>query len=212
MDYLPTSEVDKIIWGTQFVRQAKTNALRWNLPQGDVDDLEIKHKEFERLYRIANSPQRTIIVTQDKNAALKAFVSKLREIVRFLRQNPNVTDMDQYYLGIAKKTPVKPRRPNQIPYLYIKPVSRMVFSLKAMHSGRKLRPTGVAGALIAWGALSAEPKSPEQLPNKQLVKRSPKQLLFSEEEKGKTLYAAACWQNTCGECGPWSRISSVYIQ
>jgi hypothetical protein len=44
-----------------------------------------------------------------------------------------------------------------------------------------------------------------------LATRTPHILEFTEEERGKTVYVAICWQNEKGEKGPWSEIESAIV-
>jgi hypothetical protein len=34
---------------------------------------------------------------------------------------------------------------------------------------------------------------------------------FEEDERGKTLYIALCWQNEKGQRGPWSNVQTTII-
>jgi hypothetical protein len=49
------------------------------------------------------------------------------------------------------------------------------------------------------------------LTHSRLASRSPLELSFDPEERGKTVYLAARWQNRRGELGPWSDIISAII-
>ena len=44
-----------------------------------------------------------------------------------------------------------------------------------------------------------------------LATRSPHKFAFPPEQRGKTVYLAARWQNRRGELGPWSAIVSAII-
>jgi hypothetical protein len=44
-----------------------------------------------------------------------------------------------------------------------------------------------------------------------LATRTPHILEFTEEERGKTVYVAICWQNEKGEKGPWSEMESAIV-
>jgi hypothetical protein len=40
---------------------------------------------------------------------------------------------------------------------------------------------------------------------------TPHVLEFTEEERGKTVYVAICWQNEKGQKGPWSEIENAIV-
>jgi hypothetical protein len=44
-----------------------------------------------------------------------------------------------------------------------------------------------------------------------MASKTPHSLDFPEEERGKTVYIAAAWQNERGIIGPWSEIQNAII-
>ena len=80
-----------------------------------------------------------------------------------------------------------------------------------MDSHSEAKPYGVNGAVAAWAILDAPPANQNALPHTFLATRSPHTMEFNEEDRGKTLYLALCWQNGKGQRGPWSDIESVII-
>ncbi|MDR0751261.1 MAG: hypothetical protein LBF12_01545, partial [Christensenellaceae bacterium] len=67
------------------------------------------------------------------------------------------------------------------------------------------------GAVIAYAVLDAPPADVSALIRSVLATRTPHILEFTEEERGKTVYVAICWQNEKGERGPWSEIESAIV-
>ena len=80
-----------------------------------------------------------------------------------------------------------------------------------MGSNSKAKPYGTTGAIIACAVLDAPPAHPGALTRSILATRTPYILEFTEEERGKTVFIAICWQNKKGERGPWSEIESAIV-
>jgi hypothetical protein len=67
------------------------------------------------------------------------------------------------------------------------------------------------GAVIVYAVLAEPPADPDALTRSVLATRTPHVFEFTEEERGKTVYVAICWQNEKGEKGPWSEIESAIV-
>jgi hypothetical protein len=80
-----------------------------------------------------------------------------------------------------------------------------------MGSDSKAKPYGVNGAVIIYAVLDAPPADHSALTSSVLATRTPHILEFTEEERGKTVYVAICWQNEKGQKGPWSEIESAIV-
>jgi hypothetical protein len=78
-------------------------------------------------------------------------------------------------------------------------------------SARKARPYGTMGAVVAWQVSQTAPACPDDLTRSQLATRTPHLLQFTEQERGKTVHIALCWQNKKGQRGHWSEIQSAII-
>ncbi|MCL2233505.1 MAG: hypothetical protein FWB99_10575 [Treponema sp.] len=84
------------------------------------------------------------------------------------------------------------------------------FPFRVLGSEGKVRPHSADGAVFACALLDKEPESLSELVNRSPITRSPLKLTFTDEERGKKLYAAASWKNTLGE-GPWSNIQFTFV-
>jgi hypothetical protein len=80
-----------------------------------------------------------------------------------------------------------------------------------MNSDSKAKPYGTNGAVLAYAVLDAPPADQSALTRDVLATRTPHILEFTEEERGKTVYVAACWQNEKGQRGPWSEIENAIV-
>ncbi|MDR0486641.1 MAG: hypothetical protein LBG91_00165, partial [Treponema sp.] len=70
---------------------------------------------------------------------------------------------------------------------------------------------GYDGAVLIWDVLASPPPDPDALTQHTMASRTPHAIKFKEEERGKTVYIAACWQNERGLTGQWSEIQSAVV-
>jgi hypothetical protein len=75
----------------------------------------------------------------------------------------------------------------------------------------RAKPLHYDGAVIIWAILDTPPASPDDLILHTLASKTPHTLEFREEDRGKTVYIAAAWQNERGNVGRWSEIQSAVI-
>ena len=130
--------------------------------------------------------------------------------------------------------------PEEVEYnLIIEGIRVVHVDFKVLGSDHKAKPEGYDGAVIVWDVLDAPPAPPRYIkkeakaPGMALLPttmefclakllenkpprmagffRTPFILEFPEEERGKTVYTALCWQNERGITGRWSDIKSTVI-
>ena len=79
----------------------------------------------------------------------------------------------------------------------------------------KAKPEGYDGAVVVWYISENGEGPPEggadDFHEHTMASRTPHILEFPEEERGKTVYVALCWQNERGFTGRWSDIKSTVI-
>lgn len=116
-------------------------------------------------------------------------------------------------LHVRDNTPTTIQVPTTRPELEIEvyDVRRLKVVFHDMDSNSKAKPYGTNGAVIAIAVLDAPPIDHSALTRTVLATRTPHILEFTEEERGKTVYIAICWQNEKGQRGPWSEIVSAII-
>jgi len=78
-------------------------------------------------------------------------------------------------------------------------------------AAHKAKPTGYDGAIIIWDVLAAPPPDLHHLTFHTMASKTPHALKFAEEERGKTVYIAAAWENERGNVGQWSEILSAVV-
>jgi hypothetical protein len=214
-DYIPQKDSELVAWSSNFTTVVAANASAWGIPPDEVAALRTAYDLFAALQKQADSPAKTSIIVAEKNAAREALEAKIRGMVGFRLKNPIITDAQRIALGLH----VHDTKPSNIPAPTSRPeididvidFRRLKVVFHDMGSESKAKPYGVNGAVIVYAVLDAPPADPNALTRSVLATRTPHTLEFTEEERGKTVYVAICWQNEKGEKGPWSEIESAIV-
>jgi len=154
-------------------------------------------------------------LTTEKNRVRLASERALRHFVnRFLRFEP-VTDLDRDKMGIPNRDLIR------TPHIDVTEVVEFETKLRNIREvlvnfwikgqTHKAKPAGYDGAVLIWDVLDTPPTSTHDLTLHTMASRTPHALEFAEEERGKTVYIAAAWQNERGLIGQWSEIQSAVI-
>ena len=214
-DYIPKKDAELAPWSANFTAEVTANADTWGIPSGEVSALQTASTAFATLQAKADSPARTAIIVAEKNAARHTLETKIRELARFRLKNPVITDAQRIALGLHVRDttyttiPVPKTRPELD--IDVADFRRLKVAFHDQGSDSKAKPYGTVGAVIACAVLDAPPADPGALTRTVLATRTPYTLAFTEEERGKTVYIAICWQNEKGERGPWSEIESAIV-
>jgi hypothetical protein len=187
----------------------------WEIPEGEVADLQTSADRFAMLHAQADSPTNNSVIVKEKNTARAALEKKIRTLAGFRLKNPAISHAERVALGLHARD----AKPSDIPAPRSRPelnidvldFRRLKVLFHDMGSATKAKPYGVSGAVIAYAALDSPPASPDALTCNALASRTPHILEFAEEERGKTVYIAICWHNVKGEKGPWSEIESAIV-
>lgn len=214
-DYIPQKDSELVPWSANFTGQVVANAAAWAIPSGEVSVLQEADTTFAILHAQADSPARNSIIVAEKNAARTTLVGIIRTLVGFRLKNPVITDAQRIALGLH----VRDTTPSTIPVPHTRPeldidvvdFRRLKVLFHDQGSDSKAKPYGVNGAVIIYAVLDAPPADHSALTRSVLATRTPHILEFTEEERGKTVYVAICWQNEKGERGPWSEIESAIV-
>jgi hypothetical protein len=214
-DYIPKKDAELVAWSANFATQVDENSSEWNIPKEEVNNLQNAVTNFATLHTQADSPAKNSIIVAEKNTARTVLVGHIRELAGFRLRNPAITDAQRVSLGLsirdaARSTiPSPTSRPGII--IDVLDVRRLKVQFQDMGSSSKAKPYGVSGAIIFYAVLNAPPTSPAELVNSVMATRTPYTLVFSEQERGRTVYIAICWQNEKGEKGPLSEIESAIV-
>jgi hypothetical protein len=214
-DYIPKKDAELVPWGANFNSKVTAGASRWGIPSNEVTDVQNAYDAFVTLQKKADSPDKTTVIVAEKNAARKKYVELVRAMVGFRLKNPIITDAERVGMGlhVHDTTPTPIDVPKTRPEFAIDVVDfrRLKISFQYQGSKSKALPYGVDGAGFLWAVLDAPPADHGALTRNVLATRTPHILEFTEEERGKTVYAAICWQYEKGQKGPWSEIESAIV-
>ncbi|MDR2139872.1 MAG: hypothetical protein LBP50_10030 [Tannerella sp.] len=214
-DYIPKKDSELVPWSANFTAQVTANASAWGIPSGEISGLQKAGESFAALQAKADSPAKTSVIVAEKNAARRTLVNIIRTLAGFRLKNPVITDAQRVALGLHVRTSTYTATtvPHTRPELEIEVVDfrRLKLLFRDMGSRSRAKPGGVNGAVVAYAVLDAPPASPEALTRNVLATRTPYMLEFTEDERGKTVYVALCWQNVKGQRGPWSEIGSAVV-
>jgi hypothetical protein len=93
----------------------------------------------------------------------------------------------------------------------VKGIRQVQVDFRVQGSVNKAKPANYAGAVVVWDILDKTPEQPEDLSRHALASRTPYAIDFKEKERGKTVYAALCWENEKGQRGPWSEVQAAIV-
>ncbi|MDR1171835.1 MAG: hypothetical protein LBL24_05205 [Bacteroidales bacterium] len=214
-DYIPRKDSELVPWGDNFNSKVAANTSQWGIPPNEVADLQNAYDIFVPLQKKADSPGRTAVITAEKNAARKNYIGLIRTMAGFRLKNPVITDAERIDMGLRvhDDTPTTITVPKTRPELNIDVVDfrRLKVSYQDQGTKSKAKPYGVDGAVIVYATLDAPPADHSALTRSVLATRTPHVIECTEEQRGKTLYVAACWQNEKGQTGPMSEIISAIV-
>jgi hypothetical protein len=214
-DYIPKKDSELVPWGANFTSKVAANATRWGIPPEEIAELQAANSDFADLQKQADSPDKTAVIVAEKNVARKTLEGIIRTLAGFRLKNPVITDAERIAMGlhIHDTTPSTIFPPHTRPEIDIDVVDfrRLKVIFHDMGSDSKAKPYGVNGAVIVYAVLDTPPADVSALTRNVLATRTPHTLEFTEEERGKTVYVAICWQNEKGERGPWSEIENAIV-
>jgi hypothetical protein len=164
-----------------------------------------------------NPAERNPAKTATLISAERAFKPTYRKLYTgFLKNNPLVTDEDLVSMGLPKhstgtKTPPTP--PTEVMEATTDTSKPGVVGIHFRSKNEKgtAKPKHVRGAEIVSAVLDAPPTDWSQLIHSSFDTKTPAKLVFTGEQRGKTVYFALRWENNVGEKGPWSDIYSAII-
>jgi len=219
-DYIPSRDADFNQFFKnlgQYVTVKCTGAIpEWtHILREDRNTFNNAYIDWANAYALTLQPHSKDITTQ-KNRVRKTAEAAIREFVnRFLRYPP-VTDQDRDLMGLHNRDTTRTLRLGVNEMVEIEAKLRHIrelllhFWIKGQR-GRRAKPDGYKGAVIAWDVRDTPPERPEDLTRRALATRTPYVLEFDETERGKTVYYSAAWQNDRAEIGPWSEIKKAFV-
>jgi hypothetical protein len=134
----------------------------------------------------------------------------------YIKNNPLVTDEDLVNMGMPKhssggRTPSIPPTDLVEATVDTSKPGMIIIHYRTKNSSSTAKPRSVHGVEIVHAILDKAPKDWSELIHSSSDTRTPAQLVFSGEYRGKTVYFALRWENSIGKKGPWSEIYNAII-
>ena len=184
-----------------------------HIPPDEQEEFRIVYNDWREVYEDLLTSDSTN-APKKRTFARKRAVEFIRPFVKRHLKYKAVTDAERAEMGIPirdiTRTPLEQPK-EKIAFDMVSEGPRMLtLPFRILGAESRARPRSADGVVFMWALLDKEPENLSELVNRSTATRSPLKLSFTEEERGKKLYAAAAWKNVLGE-GPWSNIQFTYV-
>jgi hypothetical protein len=218
-DYIPANDGAFNNWFKYLNQYVNTKCTgqspEWtHIPQGARTDLQSAYADWYTAYAVTLTPH-TPVDTEAKNDAKKAAKAAVRPFVNQYLRFPPVTDEDRTAMDIPnhdiKPTPVPV--PKDIPEVEAQTPKPRVLSFRFRRATMKRwgKPEDVHGMELVWLLTETPPVHVRDLAHSSFATKSPLELSFDEDERGKKLYYAVRWETGTAKKGDFSEIYSAIV-
>ncbi|MDR3115442.1 MAG: hypothetical protein LBU25_07975 [Treponema sp.] len=216
MSYMPTKEADFVEWSENLITVSEAHKTELKLPADKLTELRTLHDEVKALHELCQTASYTKLDMQIKNEKKAQLVHLEAVFVRNnLQNNDAMTNELRRALRIPvhDPTPTPVPAPESIPLIEIAtPHPRTVqIKFRGEHAVRWGKPEHVHGLECLWGIAETHPVKVKELLHSEFATKSPLELVFEEDERGKKVYFATRWENGTVKKGKWSDIFSAVI-
>ena len=215
-DYIPTVEGAIPPFARNLYAYALANYAQWGVPSPQTM-LDGAITAFDTALAAFQQPNHGRVDTLAKNEAKTALVHALRTYVQaYIARNPAVTDEDKERMGLPlhDTTPTPRPAPDIRPETEGEPAGKGAHRVTAVnpHTQSRDKPPLVTGVAYARRVRRAEePKSrAEDMPSDYLAGTS-RVFQYTEDDYGKVADYATAYENSTGQRGPWSNVTSLLI-
>jgi hypothetical protein len=163
-----------------------------------------------------NPSTSTALALDNLKDSENAFFPLYRQFHATVKASPVVTNAQLEGMGFPPRSSGG-HSPHPVDKYFIdisvKPLANLVLSIafENRDTGKSTIPYYLTGAVIYYAVSDTPITDQEDLTHSRLATRSPLEMIFSPQDRGRTVYIAARWQNRRGERGPWSEIVAVII-
>ncbi|MDR1126976.1 MAG: hypothetical protein LBL06_02485 [Treponema sp.] len=215
-DFFPMRDADLVRWLENFCSVLAEHAEAWGISTSIITGLTAQITAYIKVYDEAtgeNSTKALVLEKNEKRDALKAEVRDIKN--QYVDYNTAVTNPDRERLGlhIRDRHPTPKPRPTSRPSLEITPTNNRQHTGIAINkaTGKKTKPADAYGVRYAWEIRDNAPINADDLRHSTFRRKVSQVFNYSEEERGKKIFYAACYENEKGEAGPWSDIIETII-
>ncbi|MBB3187841.1 hypothetical protein [Microbacter margulisiae] len=201
------------------VKLCTENATAWDIPAETITSITAQLADYKQKYDVtSNRSIRNPAATAAREASWGKLEISLIDLYNYyLLYNDAITAADKEALHIHQAnsggyspspapitTPVITINTEEISML------RFVYS-DSSASGTHYKPRNVSFCEVWYKVDTPAPAIPDDCPNSCNISRSHNAILFSTQERGKTVYGFARWVNRNGKVGPWSGMFAAIV-
>ena len=216
MSSIPAKEAEFIKWSGNLIAVSKNHKVEWGLPDDKLSALEALHIKVKALHEKCQTAAYTKLDMQAKNEKRDLLRKQEGEFVRFhLQNNDKMTDngREELRIPIYDKTPTSHPAPDTVPEVEIETPHPRTLRIKFRHenAARWGKPAFVHGLECLWVVTDGRPEKIGELLHSAFATRSPLEMTFEENERGKRVYFAVRWESGTVKKGPWGDILNAII-
>jgi hypothetical protein len=215
-DFFPKRDANLLEWLKNFSSVLSEHSEAWGIPVSAASGLATKVAAYEAAYEAAigeNGTKALILEKNEKRDTLKADVRNMKN--KHIDYNDAITDPDRERLGLS----IRDRKPTPKPRPASRPVLEVLPTNNRQHTGtainqatrKKTKPEDAYGVRYVWEIRDTPPANADDLRHSTFRRKVSEVFNFSEEDRGKKVFYAACYENAKGEGGPWSDIVEAII-
>jgi len=214
-DWLPASRSEQLAMAKKWIAQLPAANGAWIVSTAEVGELVLLAGKAEEAEAQAGASGGGAVNT----ALVREAFSDLTRYMRILHQrkffSPPMLDSDWLRLGLRPRDTIRTEHfevSEMVEFeLRLGEIRQILVNFWVKGAAHRAKPAGYDGAVLVWDVLDAPPPEPFALARHTMASRTPYTLEFLDEERGRTVYIAAAWQNERGIIGPWSEVQSAVI-
>jgi hypothetical protein len=213
---IPTTEAELAEWSGNLLEVCKDNIDTWKLPAAKLTELVTLQAKFKLLFEKCKTAAGTKIDMQEKKDTKALFVPKLEVFIKNDLQNNDLVDnaaLVALGLHVPSGTHTPWPTPSEIPSTTVKtPAIRKVqIWFKGINAERWGRIEKTKNLRCQWLISDTPPTRISELLHTEIATSNPLEFTFEEDQRGKRLYFAVCWEAGPNKRGPWSEIFMFII-
>jgi hypothetical protein len=185
----------------------------WGVPSADVTLLSTLRSAASAAYvKVQDKTTRTHMDVVVCREAFKALILHMRYLKANFFNCPPRTEEEMESLGLSTRKPPVPA-PTTCPEIDIDTSMIRQLSVRYRDAGSTTwgKPEGVRGADIRWAISDIPVTDTAALTQAAFDTATPHTIHFTGDDRGKTVYICARWQNTTEGVGPFGEIVAAII-